>query len=387
MARRPKFKPAFEKGRPNPWRTEIPASISATGKRERYFFKTKTEAAEWGTKQETKLRNFGAKGATLLTPSTEEQAANALDLLAPYGVTLNEVVQEWISRKKAASASVTFEAAMDSFLESDTRSASYTRSIRQTKNRLTHLHGKMLNQITPADLTRAMDGMPGSVRNLTIRILGGLFNFGVKRDFCTDNPTKKLDLSPTERKEIEIYTPEQSGKILHTIEKHDRALVPFVAISFFAGIRLSEMQRLDWSAIDLHENFIRLPAAITKTKQTRHIDISPTLAAWLTPYVRESGKVVPCSPDVLRTRLEAVKTKHTVPTIKHGARHCFASYWLAEHGDINQLCRYLGHDDPETTFRHYAKAATKRDALKFHAILPKRKAGKKVIQFKEGAIA
>ena len=161
-------------------------------------------------------------------------------------------------------------------------------------------------------------------------------------------------------------------------------------LSFFTGIRLSEIQRLDWSAIDLHEKFLKLPAAITKTKQGRHIDISDSLAAWLNSHVKESGKVVPCSPESLRNLLEALKEHHGVATIKHGPRHCFASYWLAEHGDINQLCRYLGHDDPETTFRHYAKAATKRDALKFSSILPSKKKpsrrkGDKTLDFKKEA--
>ena len=49
-------------------------------------------------------------------------------------------------------------------------------------------------------------------------------------------------------------------------------------------------------------------------------------------------------------RLADLREKHKVPTIKHGARHSFASYWLAMHGDIDQLCRFLGHDDPQTTF-------------------------------------
>ena len=79
----------------------------------------------------------------------------------------------------------------------------------------------------------------------------------------------------------------------------------------------------------------------------------------------------PFSENVLRDRLAELREKHGVPTIKHGARHSFASYWLALHGDIDQLCRFLGHDDPQTTFRHYAKAATKREAQKFWAIMPK----------------
>ncbi|MEI8312995.1 MAG: hypothetical protein WCH98_19790 [Verrucomicrobiota bacterium] len=86
-------------------------------------------------------------------------------------------------------------------------------------------------------------------------------------------------------------------------EQKDPQLFPFLALSFFAGIRLSEMQRLDWTAVDLKENFVRLPASITKTKQTRHIDFPENLTAWLDPYAKTSGAVVPCSPDVPRNRM------------------------------------------------------------------------------------
>jgi len=359
------------------WSVNLPAKVSSNGKRCRHFFETKQAALNYCEEQRIRLVNFGVQGTTLLSPSHVDQAANALELLKPHGVSLNEVVQEWLSRKQAAEASVTFEAAMDAFKEFRSRSESYTRSIRQTKNRLTGLHGKLLNQITPEDLTRAMDGMTPSVHNFTIRILGGLFNYGMKRNLCASNPTKKLDLAQQARKEIEIYTPQQSAKILRAAEQKDPELVPFLALSFFTGIRLSEMQRLDWSAVDLHEKFVRLPASITKTKQTRHIDISTNLAGWLTPHTKTSGAVVPCSPDVLRNRMEALREHHKILTIKHGPRHCFASYWLAQHGDINQLCRYLGHGDPGTTFRHYAKAATKREAAKFFSIMPARRGNRK----------
>ena len=119
------------------------------------------------------------------------------------------------------------------------RSASYTRSIRQTRNRLALLHGKMLNTITPADLTRSMDGMTPSVRNFTIRILGGLFNFGVKRGFCADNPVHRLDLSQREPVEIQLYTVEEVARIMAAAEKHAPGLVPFLAVSSSAasGVR------------------------------------------------------------------------------------------------------------------------------------------------------
>jgi Phage integrase family. len=97
----------------------------------------------------------------------------------------------------------------------------------------------------------------------------------------------------------------------------------------------------------------------------------------------DATPVVPFTPDVLRKRLGALKAIHKVVTIKHGPRHTFASYWLALHGDINQLCLFLGHDDPQTTFKHYAKAATKREAEKFWAIMPKTTAAKNVIAFRK----
>jgi hypothetical protein len=53
------------------------------------------------------------------------------------------------------------------------------------------------------------------------------------------------------------------------------------------------------------------------------------------------------------------------------------------HGDIDQLCRFLGHDDPQTTFRHYAKAATRREAERFWAIVPTKLP--KVVAFRQEA--
>jgi len=361
------------------WMVNLPGRYSQTGRRERHFFKTKDAAETFCDQIKIKLDNFGSQ-AQLLTPAQTEQAVQAFEKISPFNITLNTVVEDWLARQQAASASILFEAAMDAFKVWGKRSPSYTRSIRQTRERLVSLHGKMLNTITPEDLTLAMDEMPGSVRNFTIRILGGLFNFGIKRGHCATNPCKKLDLAQREAVEIDIYTPEEVASIFSTAEEHDAELVPFLAVSFFCGIRLAEVMRLDWSAIDLHENFVKLPAAITKTRQGRHIEISDTCRAWLATHVEDSGRVIPLSPDVLRKRLGALKEIHKVRVIKHGARHCFASYWLAKHGDINQLCRFLGHDDPETTFKHYAKAATKRDAEKFWAIIPSEK-GENIVAF------
>ncbi len=364
------------------WKVELPARITPSGKRQRYFFDTKQDALNFCEEQRIKLQNHGTAGISALNVTELAQAAMAFEALKPHRTTLNEVVTDWITRRQAAAASISFETAIDAFQSRDKRSPSYARSIQQTRNRLQSLHGKLLNTITPEDLTLAMDGMPASVRNFTIRILGGLFNFGIKRGYCADNPCRKLDLARLEPSEIEIYNPTEISTIFATAAKHNPQLVPFLTVSFFCGLRRAEALRLDWSAIDLHENFVKLPAAITKRRQTRYIEMSENCRAWLSPHAQNAGRVTPYTPDVLRKRLASLKTAHKIRTIKHGARHCFASYWLAKHGDINQLCRFIG-DEPETTFKHYAKAATKREAEKFWAIMPRIPKAKNVVAFRK----
>jgi integrase len=109
---------------------------------------------------------------------------------------------------------------------------------------------------------------------------------------------------------------------------------------------------------------------------------------WPAPlHAKEEGRIFPFTVEILRKRLAALREKQKIRTIKHGARHSFASYWLAIHGDIDKLCRFLGHDDPETTFRHYAKAATTREAKKFFAIQPKLAKSRKVIAFPGKSVA
>src|SRR5258708_633175 len=90
------------------WKIDLPASLSPSGKRQRFFFETKQDATNFSDEQRTKRDNFGTKGVTGLSPSQLEQAARAFDAIEPYGVSLNEVVKDWVSRRKERDKTVTF---------------------------------------------------------------------------------------------------------------------------------------------------------------------------------------------------------------------------------------------------------------------------------------
>jgi hypothetical protein len=66
-------------------------------------------------------------------------------------------------------------------------------------------------------------------------------------------------------------------------------------------------------------------------------------------------------------------------------RHSYCSYWLALHQDVNKLVLQSGQDDPDTMCRHYHKGTKRVEAVKFCAIRPPHRAGRKIIPFKKQA--
>jgi integrase/recombinase XerD len=383
MPRRTSFEPLPAKGRRARWMVNVPSKFSQSGRRERRFFETKDSAKTFCELLKTKIENYGTN-ARLLSPIQAEQALQAFEKLAPYKISLNLVVEDWIARRKQAEVSIPFERLLEDFAVSGRgnrlRSVGYRRSIQQVKKRLVSLHGRMTSEITPADIEQAVKGMTPSVRNYTLRILSCAFNLALTRGFASENPLRKVEKTHLPSQEIGLYTPDQVATIMRTVEQHDPVLIPFFAISFFAGVRRSEILRMDWSHIELTEKFIRLPKDLTKTRQGRHIPLESNLLEWLLPYAQSSGSIVPFSHEVLRKRERRLRSMHGIPAIKHGARHCFGTYWLAMNENINRLMLSMGHTDFETTQEHYAKAATRKDAETYWKIEPSA-AGEKIIAF------
>ena len=371
MPRKPSLKPTkVTWACKSQWKVEIPNAISPTGRRERYFFSTKAAADVFARENREKLSAYGARGSTILSPSAQEQAERAMETIKPFGISLGRVVHEWLNQRQTEQKSLPFKEAMDAFIANSKRSPSYLATLRQTRNRLQRLHCQLMCNITPNDLSESLVKMTESVRNLTIRILGGVFMFAQKRGYCTQNPAKAIGTTSVPQGEIEVYTPEEAELILRTAELHDTEVLPFLLVSLFLGIRRSETLRLDWSAIQLEDRFCRLAAGITKKRRSRHIQIPDNCLSWFDCLKGNGGKVVPFSGNVLRKRLEALQLLHRVETIKHGFRHSFATYSLAAHGDINRLTLELGHNNPSVTFKHYAKVTVKREAEKFFKIHP-----------------
>jgi len=362
---------------PKGWRLNVPASLSLEGKRSRRFFQSRDQAQGEAAKLRTQLAQHGT-GARIL-PAQADSAVRAFAMLGKDAApeTLLDAVREYINRHKTRLASLAFEDAFKQFTDAQLRSASYAQSLRQFRARLNALHGRMLCDITARDIEQAMKDFPPSVFNFGLRILGGLFNYGRKRDLCISNPIEKLDRKKLPPREVEIYTPAQAAALL---EASDASLIPWLSVCMFAGLRASEARKMTWGDFDFSENFIRVRAAVSKTHRPCAIPMEANLRQWLLPYRREdSALIAPQGLNVLRSQLRAAHQASGVRQIKHGPRHSYASYLLARDGSVDALLLNMGHEDAATTFRHYHRVASQRAAKTFWSIRPSEAGAGKIV--------
>src|SRR5262249_18498009 len=142
-----------------PWRVNLPAGYTDTGKRQRHFFKTKREAETFAQAERIRIENYG-RNSSPLTPGQQEEAAMALQKLAKYNASLNTVVSDWIARHDARTRSVTFKNLCEQFIaKKEKKSKPYLRSLRYTLARFSALNDRKVCDIEPAEIDRETRGM------------------------------------------------------------------------------------------------------------------------------------------------------------------------------------------------------------------------------------
>jgi integrase len=382
MPRRLQLTPAKSRLLSRPWRVNLPPSISGSGKRERHFFQTCQDAETFCRQQRTRLQNFG-RNSTSLTPVQLEDAAQAFAKLQPHGLSLNEVVASFLSQREAMEKSVTFKTLFERFVASKHgKSEAYLRGLRYTLPRFPRLHDCIVTEILPSDIDAEMNEMTAAVKNAFLRNLRAVFNFAVKRDWLATNPIEKLDFETLKKTEVVTLSPKEAATLMAAAENHFD-LLPYHALGLFAGIRPMELERLDWQHIDLTERHIEITAEVSKTGRRRIIEMEPNLVKWLSRFAgaggEMKGKLTPSTN--LRSRLREVRTDAGIEKWTQDVmRHSYASYWLAEHGDINRLTLNMGHESSDMLWRHYHKASKRKDAERYWQITPSTRSGK-VISF------
>jgi integrase len=215
------------------------------------------------------------------------------------------------------------------------------------------------------------------------RHIAGLMRFAARRKYIEKDLLDELDAVETpddEETDIQIFTPDEVRLLFEVVRPE---MVPWLAIAAFAGLRTAELQRLDWSDIDLAERYIEVTAAKAKTGSRRLVPISENLLQWLAPCKRDSGAVTPfenmgkqigwlteAANDELSDQAEQSGKKAAVFKWKrNGLRHSFISYRLAILKDVGAVSLEAGNS-PQMVFKHYRQLVTEAEAKKWFSVLP-----------------
>src|SRR5262249_28055722 len=157
-------------------------------------------------------------------------------------------------------------------------------------------------------------------------------------------------------------------------------LLPYVAIGLFAGLRSSEIERLDWSDINFESDLIKVEAMKGTRKNTRRrrfVRIQENLHEWLQPCRELRGHVAPQGN--FRELFDAAREAAGItkwPT--NALRHSFGSYHLAHFNDVNALALEMGNS-PEMIFAHYRELVRPKEAARYWSLKPVTGKSRKIV--------
>jgi integrase len=236
-----------------------------------------------------------------------------------------------------------------------------------------HFGDRMVATITSEEIEDWLDALVDerTGRNLSrlsrsnyARALGVAFAYALKRKYATENPLKAID-KPTVDTKPGVLTIEQTVRLLETASPE---ILPYIAIGLFAGLRASELERLDWRDIDFEENEIAVKGDGTSHKSERHVDMLPNLREWLLPLHKHSGKITPTN---FRKHFDEVRETARISWPDNALRHSFASAHLKHFGNDALTRLQMGHwRDSAVLFAHYRRAVTRKNAERYWNIRP-----------------
>jgi integrase len=364
----------FELSKPNgrkKWKIEG----RPTGKRERYYFKTEKEAKKAAVDRNDQIAAFGTQVS--LADKERVMAAEYIKLLAPYSKTLYDAVHFYRDHLDRQATSITTGELLDRVTTEFNRRheareisvrhfTSMKETIKKFRGRFAPVPIKLLDG---AEIKAWIASLPLKVktRNRHLGYVRNVLGIAQEWNLVDVNPLAKISpFNDPHRKgrQVPILTPEELTKFLSFVPKD---FIPYFVLNAFTGLRGDEIKKMDWSEVKLDRSLIDLPFAKSKNRKRKLIEVPKNLLAWLKPFEKETGSLMP------RKKLQlafekAVKDSNLLPWRQNCLRHSFCSYAVASNGfewtaaQADHTLRILRE--------RYWEVVTKEDAEKYWAIYP-----------------
>lgn len=340
----------------------------------RKFFKTRADADAERLRQLTLLERHGREAIGL--PQRElSDFITAKRKLAEYEKNISDAVEYFVNHLEGVRrCKVTVAELAKEVVETkrkDGRSAKYIADLGQKLRRFCRDFGdRPIAAVEVGEIDkwlRDLDYLPKSRAQYRANI-GVLFSHAERLGMIDKNPVLRTSKPKLVDAPPEIFTVDELRALLDTANRETPDVLPMLAIGAFAGLREAEIQRLDWSEVDLAREHIEVKAAKAKSARRRIVPIQPNLAAWLTPYAVMKGPLVPVG---ARRKLDRVRKTTKLPRWpNNGLRHSFASYRLAAIHDAPRVASELGHATPQMLYSTYRELVRPEEAERYWNIEP-----------------
>lgn len=235
-----------------------------------------------------------------------------------------------------------------------------------------YLGAKRVDQLSLRDLDGFMARMGDrrGAANRSMALLSKMLSLAVAWDLRADNPCRRVQRYPEQRKERFLSAVEVARLKAALAEDHDRGGATAVLLLLLTGARLSEVLCATWDQFNLnsdaplwtvpHETLkaaTRTRADLRRPLSNEAADLlrgwraltQPCSSRWVFPGMRDPEKP---RPD-LKALWRRVTAKADLQGVRlHDLRHSFASAAINAGASLHLVGKALGHADVRTTERY-----------------------------------
>jgi hypothetical protein len=243
--------------------------------------------------------------------------------------------------------------------------------------------GKAVSELTPDALTAFLKrGLPSKkTYNNRRGLVGPFLKHCVLKDWIATSPIDKVPHFRGvghRRGSAPTLSAAQCAEIMDWAENERQgALVPFIVLCLFAGIRpdpyVGEISKLEPKHVRLDTGVILIEPEISKVRMKRAVAIQPNLAAWLTAYPLDRYSIMPRGFRRLRLKFrKRFDLSHDI------LRHTFVSMFVAKFRSLGEAALQAGNSE-SIIRKHYLDLKSPAEAEQFFNIRPR--AGQRVVAF------
>jgi integrase len=158
------------------------------------------------------------------------------------------------------------------------------------------------------------------------------------------NTTKQNNMKPkpntTRRRRLgapKIIKPREFKVLL---QKATPQTLPAFILAGFCGLRLAEIQNLDWQDVDFESRVVMVVGG-KYPSQKRLVSLPDAATAWLRPIAKESGRVIDSpSLSTLSAQMHPVWKEAKCAATPHSLRYSAISYRLAIDGETQTAAEF-----------------------------------------------